>query len=131
MMSGAMSNVEQVARATAAGRALRRRGDLAKSVDYDARSKRLRIELVSGIGWSIPVAKVQGLGGAPAAVIRTVRVEGGGYGLYWPSLDLDLAVPDLNAGCFGSRAWMAALGRRGGATTSTAMRRASRRDRNQ
>ena len=82
-MSGAMSNVEQVARATAAGRALRRRGDLAKSVDYDARSKRLRIELVSGIGWSIPVAKVQGLGGAPAAVIRTVRVEGGGYGLHW------------------------------------------------
>ena len=125
-MSGAMSNVEQVARATAAGRALRRRGDLAKSVDCDARSKRLRIELVSGIGWSIPVAKRQGLAGAPAAVIRTVRVEGSGYGLHWPSLDLDLAVPDLIAGCFGSRAWMAALGRRGGAATSTAKRRASR-----
>ena len=130
-MSGAMPKVEQLAHAIAAGRTLRRRGDLAKSVDCDARSKRLRIELVSGIGWSIPVAKRQGLAGAPAAVIRTVRVEGSGYGLHWPSLDLDLAVPDLIAGCFGSRAWMAALGRRVGAATSTAKRRASRRDRNQ
>lgn len=115
-----------MARAVAAGQSRRQKGDLAKSADYDARSKRLRIELMSGVGLSIPVDRLQGLADAPAAVIRSVRVEGGGYGLHWPSLDLDLAVPDLIAGCFSSRAWMAALGRRGGAATSTAKRQASR-----
>ena len=122
---------DRIALATAAGKTLRQKGDLATSAGYDSRSRRLLVELVSGVGLSIPVAKLQGLADAPAAVIRTVRVEGSGYGLHWPSLDLDLAVPDLIAGCFGSRAWMAALGRRGGAATSTAKRRASRRDRNQ
>jgi hypothetical protein len=72
------------------------------------------------------VSKVQGLAGAPASVIRSVRVDGGGYGLHWPALDLDLAVPDLIAGCFGSRAWMSALARQGGKVTSPAKRRASR-----
>lgn len=117
---------ERLARAAAAGTLRRQKGDLAKSADYDSRSRRLRIELASGIGLSIPVANLQGLADAPAAVIRSVRVEGGGYGLHWPSLDLDLAVPDLIAGCFGSRAWMTALGRRGGEATSAAKRRASR-----
>jgi hypothetical protein len=75
---------------------------------------------------SIPIAKLQGLTEAPASVIRTVRVDGGGYGLHWSSLDLDLAVPDLLAGCFGSRAWMSALARQGGKATSTAKQRAAR-----
>ena len=117
---------ERLASATAAGIARRSKGELAASADYDARSRRLRIELVSGVGVSIPIAKLQGLADAPASVIRTVRVDGGGYGLHWPSLDLDLAVPDLIAGCFGSRAWMSALARRGGKATSAAKRRAAR-----
>jgi hypothetical protein len=85
--------------ATAAGNARTKRGELAVSVDYDARKKRLHIELASGVGVSIPIGKLEGLAGIPPSVIRTVRIEGGGYGLYWPSLDLDLAVPDLIAGC--------------------------------
>ncbi|HEX6792510.1 MAG TPA: DUF2442 domain-containing protein [Casimicrobiaceae bacterium] len=75
---------------------------------------------------SIPVVKLEGLAGVPASVVRTVRIEGGGYGLHWPSLDLDLAVPGLIAGCFGSRTWMSALGRRGGKATSKAKRQAAR-----
>lgn len=117
---------ERLAVATSVGKARRKRGELAASAAYDPRSKRLRIELVSGVGVIIPVAKVQGLAGAPASVIRTVRVDGGGYGLHWPSLDLDLAVPDLIAGCFGSRAWMSALARQGGKATTPAKQRAAR-----
>jgi hypothetical protein len=104
---------DQLRAATLAGKARRDKGDLAASAAYDSRSRRLRIELMSGVGVSIPVSKVEGLAGAPASVIRTVRVEGGGYGLHWPSLDLDIAVPDLIAGFLGSRAWMSALARQG------------------
>jgi hypothetical protein len=116
---------EQLALAAAAGKTRRNRGELAASAGYDARTKRLRIELLSGVGISIPVARVEGLADTPASVIRTVRVDGGGYGLHWPSLDLDLAVPDLIAGVFGSRAWMRALARQGGKATTAAKRRAS------
>jgi len=116
----------RVASATAAGRTRRVRGELAASVAYDARTARLRIELASGVGVSIPVAKIEGLASVPASVIRSVRLQGGGYGLYWPSLDLDIAVPELVAGCFGSRTWMSALARQGGSVSSPAKRRAAR-----
>ena len=115
-----------LASATTAGRTRRARGELAASVTYDARSARLRIELASGVGVSIPVAKIEGLASVPASVIRSVRLQGGGYGLYWPSLDLDIAVPELVAGCFGSRTWMSALARQGGRVSSPAKRRAAR-----
>lgn len=117
---------EHLASATAAGRIRRARGELAASVTYDARTARLRIELVSGVGVSIPVAKIEGLASVPASVIRSVRLQGDGYGLYWPSLDLDIAVPELVAGCFGSRTWMSALARQGGRVSSPAKRRAAR-----
>lgn len=117
---------DRIATATAAGKARRVRGELAASAGYDARTARLRIELDSGVGVSIPVAKIEGLAGVTASVIRSVRVDAGGYGLYWPSLDLDVAVPDLIAGCFGSRSWMSALARQGGKVSSPAKRRAAR-----
>ncbi|MCC6196482.1 MAG: DUF2442 domain-containing protein [Burkholderiales bacterium] len=117
---------EHLASAVAASRARRTRGELAASVTYDARTARLRIELVCGVGVSIPVAKIEDLADVPASVIRTVRMQAGGYGLYWPSLDLDIAVPELVAGCFGSRTWMSALARQGGKVSSPAKRRAAR-----
>jgi hypothetical protein len=86
----------------------------------------LEIELASGVRVSVPVAMIEGLAGIPARVVKTVCIDGGGYGLHWPSLDLDLAVPDLIAGCFGSRAWMTALARRGGKVTTKAKRQAAR-----
>lgn len=101
-------------------------GDLAVSAEYNARARRLRIELASGVGLAVPVDRIEGLARAKASVIRSVRIEGGGYGLYWPALDLDVSVPGLVAGCFGSRAWMSALGRRGGTVSSPAKRRAAR-----
>lgn len=125
-MSVARSIDDRLPAATAAGRARRARGDLATRMTFDARTARLRIELVPGVGVSIPVASIEGLAGAPASVVRSVRLQGGSYGLHWPSLDLDLAVPELVAGCFGSRTWMSALARRGGKVSSPAKRRAAR-----
>jgi hypothetical protein len=118
----------QLATATADGASAGRRGDLARSAAYDARAKRLRVELISGVGLQIPVSLVEGLAGAPASALRDVVVAGRGHALHWPKLDLDLGVPMLVAGCFGSRAWMAALAREGGRSTSVAKAEAARRN---
>ena len=117
---------DRPAAATVAGNARRASGELTTCASYDARTARLRIELVPGVGVSIPVASIEGLAGAPASAIRSVRLQGGGYGLHWPSIDVDIAVPELVAGCFGSRTWMSALARRGGKVSSPAKRRAAR-----
>jgi hypothetical protein len=117
---------KHLANATAVGKSREDGGEIAVSAHYDSRTKRLRIELASGVAVCIPVNRLEGLAGAPASVVKNLRVQGRGYGLYWPSLDLDLAVPGLIAGCFGSRAWMSALARRGGKARTQAKQRAAR-----
>lgn len=118
----------RLAAAAARGLARRQRGDLARSATYDARRKRLQIELVSGSAVAIPVSQVEGLSDAKAAQIRAVKIVGGGYGLHWPALDLDHAVAELVAGCFGTRAWMSTLGRKAGQATSEAKAAAARKN---
>jgi hypothetical protein len=116
----------RLAKARAAGRLRRDRGDLAVSASFDVRRRRLHVELLSGSAVAVPVERVQGLAGAKASQLRAVEVTGRGYGLYWPALDVDVAVPDLVAGCFGSKAWMSALARLAGSTRSAAKAAASR-----
>jgi hypothetical protein len=114
--------------ASAKGNERRSTGDLAVSANYDPRSKRLCIELASGVAVNVPASKVQGLADVAAAKIKSVRIDGNGYGLYWPELDLAMSVPDLIAGCFGTRVWMTALARHGGKSTSAAKARAARKN---
>ena len=115
-----------VATARAAGRERHKRGELAVAVLYEPRRKRLHVELASGIAVVVPIAKVQGLANAAPAVVKTVELTGKGYGLYWPKLDLDVSVPDLVAGCFGTKAWMSTLARNAGRATSPAKAASSR-----
>ena len=49
-----------------------------------------------------------------------------GAGLHWPALDVDLTVPGLVSGIFGSKTWMSELGRAGGRQRSPARAAASR-----
>jgi hypothetical protein len=112
--------------ALAAGKARHACGELARSVAYDAKRRRLNIELMSGIAIAIPVAQVECLAFARLADIRAVQVTGGGTGLRWPALDADLSVPDLVAGCFGTRTWMRSLARSAGRVTSEAKAAAAR-----
>ena len=131
-----MASREQVARAvddhlaaaTRAGRERRSRGHLAVSARYSTQARRLHIELGSGIAFIIPVSKIEGLADARPSVIRDVRITGKGHGLYWPSLDLDVSVPDLVAGSFGTTTWMSALARKAGQSTSLAKAEAARRN---
>jgi len=65
----------------------------------------------------------QGLEGATEDQLAGVEVLGAGSGLHWEALDVDLSVPALLAGLFGTRAHMA---RRGGQATSPAKAAAAR-----
>ncbi|MCC6868810.1 MAG: DUF2442 domain-containing protein [Burkholderiales bacterium] len=116
----------QLAAANAAGRALAKSGERAIAAAYVPRDNRLQVELASGIALLIPIGRVQGLADAKPSAVRKVEITGRGLGLYWPSLDLDLSVPDLVAGCFGNEAWMRMLAQHAGRATSPAKAAASR-----
>ncbi|MEO8662307.1 MAG: DUF2442 domain-containing protein [Bryobacteraceae bacterium] len=54
-----------------------------------------------------------------------VEILGNGTGLHWPELRLDLYVPSLLRNIYGTKRWMAQLGRRGGMVKSPGKRKAS------
>jgi hypothetical protein len=85
---------------------------------YYADDRRIVVELRNGCVFGFPPELAEGLDGASEAHLAEVEVEGDGYGLHWESLDVDLTVPGILNGIFGSRVWMAELGRRGGSATS-------------
>lgn len=96
---------------------------LAKSVRYDAKSKRIVIELKNGSTFLVPSELVQGLTDATDAQLGDIEVWGEGYALRWEQLDVDFTVPGLLAGIFGTRKYMASLA---GRTTSPAKAAAAR-----
>jgi hypothetical protein len=94
----------------------RRRGDL------------VVMRLSNGMEVSIPRVLLQGLEEAKPEQLRRIEIEGPGTGLHWPALGIDHYVPGLLSGVFGTRRWMAELGRRGGAARSPAKAAAARRN---
>lgn len=78
------------------------------------------IELRNGASFLFPPELAQGLAGASPDDLARVEVTPSGSGLRWPTLDADFSLPDLMMGVFGTKSWMAALGRRGGRATSHA-----------
>lgn len=117
---------DRLAAAMQIGKANASRGFLATSARYESGPRSVVIELASGVEVKIPVHLIEGLGELHDSVLLEVRVEGAGHGLHWPSIDLDHSIAGLVAGCFGSREWMATLGKQGGSVQSEAKRRASR-----
>jgi hypothetical protein len=101
-------------------------GRTAKSARYDARAERVVIELNSGVAVAIPVRSIQGLARATDAARRDLKISGGGIGLHWPRIDLDINVRNVLAGVFGNREWMSELARHAGSRTSPAKASASR-----
>jgi hypothetical protein len=95
---------------------------------YAPESERVFIELKNGIVMGFPCQLLQGLENATPEQLAEVEVTPSGHGLHWESLDVDLGVPQLVAGLFGTKAWMAELGRKGGQVKSTAKAEASRKN---
>jgi hypothetical protein len=86
----------------------------------------LILKLSDGRRYVIPREELQGLQSATEEQIARVEILGGGTGLLWPYLNVDLYVPGLLRGVYGNKKWMAQIGRRGGAVRSTAKKRAAR-----
>lgn len=95
---------------------------------YDADSRAVRIDLSNGCVFIFPVDLTQGLGDANDNLLAEVEIMPDGHTLHWETLDADFGIPELMAGVFGTRAWMAELGRRGGRSKSAAKARAARRN---
>ncbi len=86
----------------------------------------LILKLSDGRRCVIPREELQGLQSASKEQISDIEILGGGTGLHWPALDVDLYVPSLLQGIYGNRQWMAKIGRRGGLATSPEKKKASR-----
>lgn len=107
------------------GREAQAREPRARVAKFDEATDRILIDLTNGTSVAIPTRLLQGVAGATAAEIAEVRVEGRGYGLHWEALDVDLSVPELLVGVFGTRSYMA---RRAGQAKSKAKSSAARRN---
>jgi hypothetical protein len=74
----------------------------------------------------IPKSKLERLGDAPDDAASRFEISEDGLAVYWPDLDLDLYVPALLRGVYGTEKWMASLGQRGGRVRSEAKSDAAR-----
>ena len=123
---GAASDRE-LKRAEAAGKTMLATEPRAKAARYDRKTGRVVIELTNGCSYAFPAALVQDLQNASADQLAEVRVDGYGFDLNFPALDVDLYVPALVSGIFGTQAWMAReLARIAGRKTSAAKAAAAR-----
>ena len=84
------------------------------------------LKLSDGRRHVIPREKLQGMQSATTKQLARVEILGGGTGLHWPDLDADFYVPGLLRGVYGTKKWMAEIGRSGGSVKSTAKKKAAR-----
>ncbi len=95
----------------------------ARSARYDRQLGRMIVDLVNECTFAFPPRLVQGLQAASDDELERVEILGDGYGLRWDALDVDVSIPGLLAGIFGTRAYMA---RRAGQSSSPAKAAAAR-----
>ena len=97
----------QLRKAEELGREMLRTEPRAVVAHFDSTSGRVVVDLVNGCAYAFPPELVQELRGASSDDLARVEVDGVGFNLHWPKLNLDLYVPALVSGIFGTRAWMA------------------------
>jgi len=101
----------------------------AKRARYDRKTGRVLVELTNGCSFAFPARRAQGLEEASDDELAEVEILGHGLGLHWEQLDVDLSVPGLLAGLFGTKAYMdRERAARAGAATSPAKAAAARRN---
>ena len=117
---------EQIAKARLAAIAAEEAGPCARSVEYNVDKDLIEIHLRNGSVFSVPPRLVQGLGSATPEQLNDVWIDRAGLSVHWESLDADFSILGLIQGIFGTQAWMAELGRRGGKSSSVAKSQAAR-----
>ncbi len=92
----------------------------ALEVKYVPSVEALVLNLSNGLRLFVPREQIQGLWDAPQKNVARVELVGGGSGLHWPELDVDLSADGLIHGVYATEEWMANLGRLGDSARSTA-----------
>lgn len=105
------------------GRVARATEPRARAARYDRKRRRIVVDLENNCTFAFPPRMAQGLETATDADLANMEILGAGYGLHWPTLDVDLSVPGLLAGIFGTQAFIA---RRAGRVKSAAKAAAAR-----
>ena len=83
----------------------------ATKVRYDVRRDAVVIEMKSGASLIVPRRLMQGLSEGTPAQLRDVDIGGGGTEIYWGDLDAAFTIMNLLGGIYGSKHWMAEIGR--------------------
>src|SRR6516225_3983794 len=96
----------QIAAAERRGERSLRTEPRARAARYDRRTGRIRVDLTNGCSFAFPARKAQGLERASDDELAQIEILGLGLGLHWEQLDVDLSVPGLLAGLFGTKAYM-------------------------
>ncbi len=105
------------------GAAIRANEPRAKAARFDRQLGRVVVDLTNGCVFAFPPRLAQGLEDASDDELEKLEILGAGYGLHWEALNVDLSVPGLLAGIFGTKAYMA---RRAGQAKSPAKAAAAR-----
>jgi hypothetical protein len=116
----------QLPAARARGRATALDEPRAASARYEPGRKVVLVELTNGAFFGLPAALAQGVRDATDRERALIEISPSGEALRWPLLDVDLRVPALLQGMFGTRTWMRMLAQAGGRATSEAKARAAR-----
>jgi Protein of unknown function (DUF2442) len=96
---------------------------------FDGASGRIVVDLSNGCSFAFPARLAQGLEDANPDALAEVEILGQGYGLHWEKLDVDLSIPGLLAGLFGTKAFMdRQRAARAGASTSQVKAEAARQN---
>lgn len=114
---------DEIDAATGRGHRARLTEPRAIAARYDRKSQHIVVDLSNGCVFAFPPRLAQGLEGGSDEQLSQVEILGAGFGLHWEALDVDLSVPGLLSGLFGTRSFMA---RRAGSTTSPAKSAAAR-----
>ncbi|CBN58704.1 MULTISPECIES: DUF2442 domain-containing protein [Kamptonema] len=119
---------EQIAKAKQAWKQAEATEPRAESVHYNQSDDLIVIKLKNGAIFSFPPRLAQGLEGASAEQLADLWLPPSGSSVHWESLDVDFGIPELVAGIFGTKSWMAELGKKGGQVTSSAKTIAARKN---
>lgn len=76
----------------------------ATAARFDHASGRVIVDLENGCSFAFPPGLAQGLEDATDDQLAAVELPGRGYGLHWEEPDVDLSLPGLTAGLFGTKA---------------------------
>ena len=79
----------------------------AEAAYYDAKRKRVVVELTNGCAFMFPPELAQGLADASTKELAEVRVMPSGFAIGWDKLDVHFSLTGLMAGEFANKDWMA------------------------